>query len=147
MCVTFCHRKNVLYWNHDDCAVHCPLADGPQGACETCRHHLQQGICWLTNAPLPESGGCCHHDVVPVQGWQVVTCEMLAPLGVANGEKATDVLARWDAPHRRLDHQGRVALVDPDELGIPEVAYGIGTEAIREEPFPWPEEVWPNEKA
>lgn len=140
MCVTFCHRRSVLFWNHEDCAGHCNLAYGQHGRCESCRH-WRGAICWLTNAPLPEAGGCCHHNVAPAWGWQVVTRAMLEPLGAGAEETVADVLSRWDAPHRCLDEQGLAVVVDPDTLGIPIITYGVGTEAADEEPFPWPEEV------
>jgi hypothetical protein len=138
MCVTYCHRKRVLYWNHEDCADWgCELAEGPHESCETCRHWRGR-VCWLTNAPLPDSGGCCHHDVGAAQGLQVVTREMLEPLGIGPGETLADVLARWDAPYEQLDRRGEAVVVDPDMLGIP-VVYGAGTESEGEEIFPWPE--------
>jgi hypothetical protein len=136
MCVTFCHRTSVLYWNHDDCAGHCRLARGPHGRCRTCTHR-EEAVCRLTRAPLPEAGGCCHHNVPAAWRWQVVTRAMLEPLGVTRGETPGQVLARWDAPYRALDRLGRVVLVDPGQLGVPEVAYGIGT--VGEDEFPWPE--------
>jgi hypothetical protein len=55
------------------------------------------------------------------------------------GETEGDVLSRWDVPHDRLDRHGRVALVDPDRLALPET-YGVGTETVGVEPFPWPEQ-------
>jgi hypothetical protein len=98
-------------------------------------------MCRLTHAPLPGTGGCCHHEVVLVQGWQVVTRAMLEPLGIGARETVADVLSRWHIPYERGDQPGEVALVDPDQLALP-ATYGVGTETVGEEPFPWPIEVW-----
>jgi hypothetical protein len=76
--------------------------------------------------------------------WQVVTHAMLEPLGMVRGETVAQVLARWDAPYRALDRRGRVVLVDPGQLGVPEVAYGIGT--VGEDEFPWPEDWYAEEE-
>jgi hypothetical protein len=138
MCVTYCHRKHVLYWDHEDCTEHCELAERPHRSCETCRNR-RGTVCWLTNAPLPESG-CCHHNVGAVHGLRVITRKMLEPLGIGTDETPAQVLTRWGAPYGQLDDRGLVVVVDPDRLGIPPV-YGVGSETVRDEPFPWPEEV------
>jgi hypothetical protein len=139
MCVTYCHRRQVLYWNHEDCSSQtCPLVNGPHGRCDDCRHR-RGDICRLTNAPLPESGGCCHGNVALAQGLRVVTRTMLEPLGVGAEEMVAEVLERWGAPYE-VNGRGQV-VVDPDELGIPTV-YGLGAEAVGEEAFPWPEMLW-----
>ena len=132
MCVTYCHRRRVLYWNHEDCD--CDLAQGPHGRCETCRH-CQAGICRATNAPLPEAGGCCHWGVELTRDWQVVTLAMLELLGVAPTETELGVLVRWDAPYHLQNSRMWVA---PGELGLPDV-YGAGTETtgVGEEGWPW----------
>jgi hypothetical protein len=122
--------------------MHCALARGPHARCETCCHRAQAGICRLTNAPLPEADGCCHHNVAMSRGWQVVTRAMLAPLGMGDRETEADVLSRWGVPVHQVDRHGRVVLIDPDRLALPETAYGVGTETVGEEPFPWPVEVW-----
>jgi hypothetical protein len=59
---------------------------------------------------------------------------MLELLGVAGGETAADILARWDAPYQ-VDGSGQV-VVDPGKLGIPAV-YGLGTEVAGNEVWPW----------
>jgi hypothetical protein len=103
-------------------------------------------MCRLTHAPLPEAGGCCHHNVALIRGWQVVTRAMLEPLGIGAGETEADVLIRWGVSAHlswdQVDRRGQVALIDPDQLAAPETAYGVGTETVGEEPFPWPVEVW-----
>ena len=144
MCITYCFRTGVLYWNHEDCGVHCDLARGPHGRCQTCIHRAPADTCRLTHMPLPEAGGCCHHNVPAAWRWQVVTRAMLEPLGMARGETVAQVLARWDVPYRPWDRQGRIALVDPSRLGLPEVAYGMGT--VGEEEFPWPEDWYAEEE-
>ena len=132
MCITYCHRRSILYWNHEDCAAQCELARGPHGGCADCRHR-QGALCGLTRAPLPGTG-CCHWNVVLVGGPQVVTPAMLELLGMADGETAADALARWDAPYQ-VDGSRQV-VVDPGRLGIPAV-YGVGTESVGDEVWPW----------
>jgi hypothetical protein len=139
MCVSYCHRRNALYWNHEDCQPwDCSFARGPHGRCADCRHRCGD-FCWLTNAPLPESGGCCHHDVALAHGLQVVTREMVEPLGVLAGETPAEVLERTETRYQRGDN-GQV-LVSPDELALPMLAYGVGSESVEEEAFEWPD--WP----
>ncbi len=135
MCVTFCHRRCILYWNHVSCEVEaCDLARGPHGRCETCRH-CQAGICRATNAPLPDAGGCCHWNVTLVQGRVEITLAMLELLGSGPEETMDQVLERWEVPHRQLGPLVQV-WIDPDELGIPAV-YGMGTEMVGVEAWPW----------
>ena len=139
MCVTYCHRRGVLYWNHEDCtSLTCHLAEGPHGRCEDCRHR-QEALCRLTNGPLPDSGGCCHCNVDLVQGRQVVTPAMLELPGVGEEENMVDVLNSLEAPYR-VDETGRV-VVDPDELGLP-FTYGRGTESQDDLPEPVPPLPW-----
>ncbi len=126
MCVTFCHRRRVLFWNHEDCLFEsCPLVAEEHGRCHRCMHR-QGELCGLTRAPLPSWGGCCHWNVGLVEELQPVTPEMLEPLGVTAAEPAAAVLTGLDAPYR-VDEQGQV-WVDPADLGLPTICYGIGTE-------------------
>jgi len=139
MCVTFCHRRGVLYWNHASCEPQtCDLARGPHGRCETCLHR-QAGICRATNAPLPDAGGCCHWNVALVQGRVEITPAILDLLGSGPGETMDQVLERWEVPHHQLGHLVQV-WIDPDELGVPEV-YGIGTETVGTDVWIWPKEM------
>ncbi len=144
MCLTYCHRLKALYWNHEDCEPDiCCFAAGPHGRCDACRHS-RKGLCVLTNAPLPATegrGGCCHWNVTPVQGWQVVTREMLAPLGIGPTELDVAVLKSLEAPYRWVDGQ---PVIDPDALGLPSQTYGLGTEHHEEEVWDWSDwsELW-----
>jgi hypothetical protein len=99
--VTYCHRRCLLYWNHQDCAEEiCPVASEAHGSCQTCRHQRGDETCALTNAPLPQAGGCCHWNVTLTEGLVQVTPGMVAPLaGFFEATKA--VLA--DFPHRISD--------------------------------------------
>jgi hypothetical protein len=128
VCLTWCHRRGVLYWNHDDCRRHgCELGGGPHGSCRDCRH-CQGEICGLTRCALPGDGtGCCHHDVEPASGPQAVTAAVLAPLGAAaeqlDAAGISRLLDELDyAPHTVASG---VVYVDPDQLGVPD-AYGVG---------------------
>ena len=140
MCLTFCHRREVLYWNHADCSYEfCPVVAETPRHCHSCRYR-QGNICNLTRSPLPGQGGCCHWNVALVATPQPVTLEMLAPLGVGP-EPAAEVLASLDAPYE-VDAAGQV-WVDPNRLGVPET-YGLGTEDLAPEGLDWGEwaETW-----
>lgn len=131
MCVTFCHRRRVLYFNHRDCAPRdCLYAGQVEGWCETCRWR-QGELCGLTRQVLPATGGCCHWNVEVTQESQVVTPDLLVLLDVQPGEDLAAALAWWDVPYR--EQAGQV-LVDPEELALPET-YGLGTEQEDDEPF------------
>lgn len=134
MCVTYCHRQRVLFWNHDTCSFEvCPVVGEEHGRCCSCRYARGQ-TCALTRVPLPTVGGCCHWNVNLVTGPQLVTPEMLAPLGIVGPEPIEAILAGLDAPYQR-DAAGQ-AWVDPDRLGLPEV-YGVGTEELAPEVMDW----------
>ncbi len=140
MCLTYCHRRGGLYKNHGDCLVEdCPFAGDEMQVytgCDTCCHQRDH-ICALTSSPLPAERRCCHWNVEPAQGEQVITLEMLEPLGITENETVLEMLDWLDAPYR-VDSEGRV-LVDPDNLGLP-ATYGLGTEIILEdEAMDWSE--------
>ncbi len=136
MCVSFCHRREVLYWNHENCDGDCPIVSERHGRCEACRHR-RQALCGLTNTPLPAGGGCCHFDVAIVSGEQEVTREMVEPLGIDKSELEAFVLARFDVEYT-VGSRGEV-LVDPDLLPLP-VEYGRGTDHQEDEVMDW--SVW-----
>ncbi len=135
MCVTWCHRRAVLYWNHVDCDGHiCPLAGESHLPCAACRHQSEPH-CGLTRAPLPADGaGCCHHNVDLAEGWQEVDREMLAPLGIRVDETEEYVLKREGVLYQRRPRGG--IQVDVDTLGLPYI-YGRGTDHLPDEPFDW----------
>lgn len=140
MCIAFCHRQAVLYWNHADCSFEfCPVVAETPRHCNSCRYR-QDDICDLTRAPLPEQGGCCHWNVEPVTTPQQVTLEMLTPLN-AGPEPTEELLTSLDAPYE-LDTAGQI-WVNPDRLGVPET-YGLGTEDLVSEMLDWSdwEETW-----
>ena len=135
MCLSFCSVRGLLYWNHEDChPLDCPLAPGPHGACQDCRH-LQGATCGLTRAPLPSSGGCCHHNAELRQGLQAVTREMLGLLGIGPTEPEISVLHREEIPYYQ-DDQARL-FIDLDAFILP-FTFGLGTDHLADEPF-WPE--------
>lgn len=129
MCVSWCHKLNLLYWNHEDCSpALCDLAGRIEGLCQDCRHRAGT-LCGLTRAPLPDQGGCCHHNVTLARGAQPVAQADLILLWPDPAESVTAILDRLEAPYT-VAGDGRV-LVDPDELGLPE-RYGTGTEPVLE---------------
>lgn len=143
MCVTFCHRRGVLYWNHETCSFEfCPLVIEEPGRCISCRYRQPEGdICTLTRALLPETGGCCHWNVDLMTDLQPVTPEMLAPLGITGPEPAEAILDSLAAPYE-VDTAGQT-WVDPNRLGVPET-YGLGMEDLAPEVLDWSawEETW-----
>ena len=133
MCVTWCHKGGLLYWNHDDCPVSlCDFAGQIVGQCEACRHRANQN-CTLTCAPLPEVGGCCHWNVTPAKGQQEIGAAELTILWRVGEEGVAETLDRMDVVYS-TDAAGQV-LLDPDDLGLPEV-YGIGTEPSAQPDIP-----------
>jgi len=139
MCLTYCARRGVIYWNHTDCdRLTCALTGEPTPPCETCRHRRSDASCrcGLTRAPLPAgAGGCCHHNVEPATGWQPVSRETLAPLAIRPDETVASVLQREGVSYR-LDAAGR-CLVDPLDLGLPNT-FGFGTnDHLPDEQFDW----------
>jgi hypothetical protein len=127
------HRQ-WLYWNHDDChPVICPVAAQNHGRCETCchRHDVR---CGLTGAPLPEAGGCCHHNVVLVEQPQEVTRAMLEPLGITIEETELFILLRENIPYQ-LQPDGS-AWVEISSLAMP-FTYGLGTDHLPDEELDW----------
>lgn len=136
MCVTYCHRRKILYWDHEDChPAECGFVQGPHGACADCRH--QQGnICGLTNTPLPQSGGCCHYNVAVIQGDQRVTPAMVQLLGLDAEETMAEALEGRNVRYH-LDAQiSSIILIDPDELPVP-TTYGRGTDHQIDEALDW----------
>lgn len=152
MCVSFCPRRRVLFWNHEDCEPReCAFAVGPHGSCATCRHHRdsvcaptevgrqtpvcpQPSVCALTNAPLPEVGGCCQHDIKAVEGLQEICWDMLAPLRIGPDETVEQFLKCYEVPY--VHGSCSEVLVDPDDLGLPQT-FGLGTEHLDDEEFDW----------
>jgi len=131
MCITWCHQRQILYWNHDNChPFDCPKANEKHGRCENCRHRLEgedRLLCSLTRAPLPQAGGCCHYNVKLIAGPQKVTLAVVEMLGPGSNETVRDVLDGFDVAHQ-IDGQGDV-WVDSDELGLPDI-YGRGADEL-----------------
>ena len=137
MCLTYCHRRRVIYWNHSDCdRFTCKLAGKPTPPCKTCRHHRTDGRCGLTRSPLPAGGGgCCHHNVEPLTGLQPVSRETLAPLAIRPDETVAAVLQREGIDYRQA--APRLYLVDPLSLSSP-YTFGVGTDDhLPDEQFDW----------
>lgn len=134
MCISYCMRQQWLYWNHDDChPVICPVATQTHGHCETCRHR-HDGRCGLTAAPLPKSGGCCHHNVTLVEEEQEVTRVMLEPLGITIDETDIFILLRENVSYQ-LKPDGS-AWIEISSLAMP-FTYGLGTDHLPDEILDW----------
>lgn len=134
MCVTFCHKLNRLYWDHEDChPALCSFAGKSQESCATCRHKNGE-TCRLTNTVLPQEEGCCHYNVNLIQGPQVVTTEMVSLLEVMPDEAMAEALTYRNVSYQQ-GSEGEI-LVDPDELPLP-TTYGRGTDHQADESFDW----------
>lgn len=131
MCVSYCHLRNLLYWNHESCSRDlCPVAGTIPGRCQNCRHQAD-GTCALTHAPLPGAGGCCHWNVTPVDGMIQITPAMIAPLA---GFFDTIKHILTGLPHRVVGKQWLLAQEYHQmltELGIP---YQIVREGLLVDP-------------
>lgn len=135
MCVSFCHRRNRLYWNHEDCdGAWCELARAAHSPCQTCRH-FRETNCALTNSPtLPAAAGCCHHNVLPLSGARLVTAELISLLEIGSQEVVAEALESRNVRYRPGSDEK--IFVDPDDLPLPFV-YGLGTEHDRVDDFDW----------
>lgn len=137
MCLSYCHRQAVLFWNHRDCqSAACRYAPALLGRtagtagwqCATCIHRVEDH-CGLTGAPLPERGGCCHYNVTLAQGtisvermigypWAVSPAAALDTLGVAFTVRGGQIEVEL----------GELVHSTPD-------IYGRGTDPPEEEPW------------
>lgn len=128
ICVSFCHRRRILYFIHQDCSlVACRYADPvAHGKCESCCHK-RGDLCYLTNARLPNSGGCCHYIVELVRGEQVIGLEQVRLLEPSPGQSVAGVLDDYYID-TYVQFNGKV-LLDPDGLPLPET-YGLGTDKL-----------------
>jgi hypothetical protein len=130
VCVSFCHKRRLLFFTHEDCPpLQCRWTDPALwGRCEDCRHG-HNGRCGLTNAPLPvPGGGCCHWNVSLVGGEQAIGPEqvqLLPAYGV--GQTVGEILGSYGISYD-CDGDGR-PLIDPDELVLP-VVYGRGSDSV-----------------
>lgn len=128
MCVTFCHRRRLLYWNHDPCTTDmCPVAGEAPRPCQTCRHRRDDDTCALTNASLPEAGGCCHWNVTLTGGLIPVTPGMVALLA-GFFETAKEVLA--DLPHRMVGDEWVIPADHAPALEALGITYRTGAEGL-----------------
>jgi len=124
MCVSLCHRRKLLYFNHEDChPAQCAFTQ-PTGSCADCRHR-QGALCGLTRAALPTDGGCCHFNVTLIADEVLlVTRTTLALLGVRERERIETALEAYDVYYEVTGDGVSVPIVD---LAIPDI-YGRGTE-------------------
>jgi hypothetical protein len=130
VCVSFCHKRRVLFFTHEDCPpLQCRWTDPALwGRCEDCRYG-HNGRCGLTNIPLPvPGGGCCHRNVSLVGGEQVIGPEQVQLLpAFGTGQTAAEILGSYGVSYD-CDGDGR-PLIDPNELVLP-VVYGRGSDPI-----------------
>lgn len=144
MCVSLCHRRKLLYFNHEDCLpIDCEYAGGEHGRCADCTHRQGQ-VCGLTHDVLPPRGGCCHCNVPILSGDIAVTPEMVSLLDYRPGSRILDILAQNDVYY--IKQNIGPPIVNPDYLASP-VTYGYGTEpslVVQPEPVTtgWEDFIW-----
>lgn len=125
MCVTWCHRLGLLYFNHFDCdRRECRFAGVEGEDCAGCRH-CRGSICGLTGAAHPW-GGCCHYNIERATGPQRVTAATVRLLYPGANELPGAVLDGFDLPYR-IDEAGEVWFDPAGAPGLP-LVYGLGTE-------------------
>lgn len=135
MCIAFCHRRRLLFWDHEDChPADCEFAKGPHGSCSSCLYQ-ENGICLLTHAQLPVQRSCCHSNILLVQGARRVTQEMVGLLNLDANEHLAEALEERNVRYH-LDEVSDLVLVDPDNLPVP-LTYGLGTDHLADERFDW----------
>lgn len=124
MCISFCHRKRILYLNHSDCSpIWCEFAGhSDYGLCETC-HHRDGQMCTLTHRPLPAERSCCHHNVAACREPIALTDERIAVLRLFD-QPVRELLDEYGVPYR-VDDQ--TITVHPDDFVLPRT-YGKGTD-------------------
>ncbi len=82
MCLSLCHVRKMLYFNHEEdlcftCAHNWPATADP---CVDCLHYQSEGaVCLLTSMKIPWRGWCCHFDAVPIEGRLTVTQDVVEP--------------------------------------------------------------------
>lgn len=135
MCVGFCHRRQELYFLHEDCSlIHCRWANATT-PCSTCRHQYGS-ICKLTNTPLPSQGGCCHHNLDIYQGEREISLESTTMLRMAMPTTIADTLDWFQVPYKPSSHHPDAVMVDIDHLPLPET-YGLGTDRYYDNTIDW----------
>ena len=124
MCVSWCHKTEQLFFNHEDCPpALCRFARGPHPSCDRCCHR-QGAVCGLTRTLLPQTGGCCHHNVTVTGGRRTISRLQVVLLGLGANETVGDVLQGFDVPSLET---GADQQVDVDQLALPET-YGQGAD-------------------
>lgn len=126
MCVSFCHRRKILYFIHQDCSlVECRYADpATHGECNSCCHKWGD-LCSLTNSPLPNSGRCCHYNVKFVKGEFEIGLDQVQLLEPSPGQSIADVLEDYYLDGYISSPNGTI-LLNPDKLLLPDT-YGLGS--------------------
>ena len=81
MCLTFCHRRALVYNNHTcDVCEDCTHRLGGAGRCEQCIYYAGNDVCDLTKSRVPRWRRCCHWNV---ERDELFETEVLAPSEVA----------------------------------------------------------------
>jgi hypothetical protein len=110
--------------------IFCPISDEPGGACQTCRHRAGDH-CGLTRAPLPDSGGCCHWNVAPVETWVAVTPAMVAPLA---GFFDTVRHILTEVPHQVSETGWVIPAIHRERLTALGIGYQVEHDGLRVDP-------------
>jgi hypothetical protein len=135
MCLQWCYVRGWIIDNDLPCAG-CPAyGRSPAASCDSCTHRCdgERGpLCALTRLPLPDAGGCCHHNAAAGAGEPIIVAVddvTVAPWVLAAHRAATpaELLAgHHSAPE--LELRGGRAWLRLDCLAVPFV-YGVTADA------------------
>ncbi len=126
MCTVFCHKREILYFSHEDCSlITCQFADPDEhGRCDDCQWQ-RNGRCGLTNIPLTDvDDGCCHWNVGTDPAPRIVTLDMVTTLTWNRKRPLAEILDEQDV---EFEAGPEGIVINPDDLALPYV-YGIGTD-------------------
>lgn len=128
MCISYCHKRNLLYLNHYDCDhYNCDFAaDDKLTSCDDCTH-AEGNTCRLTMNPLPLNRCCCHGNVpIPSNDeTDLITLDKVRLIASPFDTSIADVLDDYDVPFR-INDNGDIEIAI-NELALPK-HYGYGAE-------------------
>lgn len=129
MCLTFCHKREILYDSDTDDVCGMCQHNFPDGKrCESCTHQ-QRGAatCALTAAPLPMRRWCCHHSLwrryLPGEGERVFGTHHLK--GYLRLRPLETVLTEYGVEYEPTG--GDLCRVQMASLSVP-LVYGVPVE-------------------
>jgi hypothetical protein len=132
MCLTFCHRRDLLFDSDTDnvCGV-CSFNFQDDKACDACVHQsgeptlAAERACALAHAPQPARRWCCHCNVQPKSGWRGLDSSGKDLRGHLRRLPLAHVLEMYGAEYQSGE-PGEYTL-NLDSLAVP-LVYGVPVE-------------------